>query len=731
MDLCEPQGDVCCKFDDGTVQIVPASDCPASQQLPAEMCEEVCCETAAGYQIVAAGLCPNAQVPMDLCEPQGDVCCKINGTYMTVPAGQCPTGSVLPDDYCKEVCCETSAGYSVLPFGLCPGGAVVPMDLCDPYEPCDEAVSGWCDGFDYTDQCLSLGGSCAPNAIFADQDCDGALDVCLICPAGTHPVDSNGDGCEDLCDCCEDFECPTGQIPVDSDGDGCPDTCKDEPCDAAISGWCPGYDYLEQCLDFGGGCGPDAILADSNCDGNLDVCQLCPPGTHAVDSNGDGCEDMCDCCDAQIVCPVGQVPVDSDGDGCPDTCKGEPCDDAISGWCEEFDYLEECLDFGGGCGPNAILADTDCDGHLDACQLCPPGTHAVDSNGDGCEDMCDCCDELLCPVGQVPVDADGDGCPDTCKGEPCDDAISGQCDGFDYADQCDPTGFDCGPMGILGDLDCDGKYEVCIECPAGTHPVDSNGDGCEDLCDCCQKLICPVGLTAVDTNGDGCPDTCKDEPCDAAISGHCEGFDYLEECLAFGGGCGPDAILADTDCDGHLDVCQLCPPGTHAVDSNGDGCEDMCDCCDAQILCPVGWVQVDTNGDGCPDTCKDKPCDDAVSGQCEGFDYSEQCDPTGLDCGPAGILADQDCDGKYEVCIECPPGTSPKDTNGDGCEDICDCDDGVVVDPDPTTEKAKTCKDLGGTLVTTVTGETACQVGLDVPCNCGGVCDGFIVDCSE
>ncbi len=108
-------------------------------------------------------------------------------------------------------------------------------------------------------------------------------------------------------------------------------------CDDGVSGWCPTQNpsaYLKQCLSAGGGCGNGAILADSNCDGQLNICQICPPNTHPVDTNGDGCQDACDCCD-ELVCENDTVPMDTDDDGCPDQCVGGPdlCKEGISGWC--------------------------------------------------------------------------------------------------------------------------------------------------------------------------------------------------------------------------------------------------------------------------------------------------------------------------------------------------------------------------------------------------------------
>jgi hypothetical protein len=270
----------------------------------------------------------------------------------------------------------------------------------------------------------------------------------------------------------------------------------------------------------------------------------------------------------------------------------------VSGWCSgggyETGYLAQCLAWGGGCGPNAIFADQDCDGQLDVCLLCPSGTHAVDTNGDGCQDACDCCDPIKCPVGTEPVDTDGDGCPDTCKPTLCDEGISGWCSGWGYEPgylkQCLAWGGGCGPNAIFADKDCDGQLDVCLLCPAGTHAVDTNGDGCQDACDCCPLILCPIGTEPVDTNGDGCADTCKKKLCDAGISGWCEqsapAANYLQQCLALGGSCTSFAIFADDNCDGQLNVCMICPPGTVPTDTNGDGCEDACDC-PAKPKCPV------------------------------------------------------------------------------------------------------------------------------------------------
>ncbi len=545
--------DVCCLLD-GQVFTTTDEKCKANggQIVADEKCDdptpvEVCCLTSdgtlttttdikckeSGGQIVADEKCDDDTPCFPANLGQNSFQCQSEAAWLASAAKKCGDGFVVSQYTLGPQCAD--GGYHGIKFECCPGGP----------KPCDAGISGFCDGFStssYVNQCLAAGGTCAPNAIFADGNCDGKLDVCKICPAGTAPADLDGDGCEESCDCCPAIKCPLGTTPTDTDGNGCYDTCKKNLCDAGFYGWCEDQNpqsYLKQCLAAGGGCGPNAILADQNCDGKLDVCKLCPAGTHAVDTNNDGCQDACDCC-KPLLCIVGTTPTDTDNDGCPDTCKGEPCaqilcikgttptdtdgdgcddickpnlcDQGISGWCEdvkEQSYLKQCLAWGGTCGNNAIFADKDCDGSLDVCQLCPPGTHPVDLDNDGCQEACDCCKELVCPVGYIAIDTDKDGCDDKCKPAPCDKAVFGQCKGFNYTKQCLAMGGGCGPNGILSDQNCDGNLDVCLECPAGTHAVDLSGDGCQDTCDCCKPLICPVGSKQVDTDKDGCPDTCK------------------------------------------------------------------------------------------------------------------------------------------------------------------------------------------------------------------------------
>ncbi|PRQ04722.1 hypothetical protein ENSA5_04870 [Enhygromyxa salina] len=67
----------------------------------------------------------------------------------------------------------------------------------------------------------------------------------------------------------------------------------------------------------------------------------------------------------------------------------------------------------------------------------------------------------------------------------------------------------------------------------------------------------------------------------------------------------------------------------------------------------------------------EQECDEceALVGLCPGISYPE-CPPA----GGSAINGDMDCDGVIDVRYFCPPGTSPADLDGDGCEEICACD---------------------------------------------------------
>jgi len=214
---------VCCETANGPV-LAPADKCKAAGYglLPMEMCKEepkeICCKSNQGPVWASAQKCKDkgfAIIPDKFCEQTTDeVCCDLPGQPSLVPASMCPECAVLPFNVCQgeppaDVCCKTKSGFLWLPGNECPDSQVVSNKYCeDTTEPgiCDDGIYGQCleQDFDYTAQCNPKGFDCTSFAILGDKNCDGKYDVCIECPAGTAPVDTNGDGCEDACDCVDD-----------------------------------------------------------------------------------------------------------------------------------------------------------------------------------------------------------------------------------------------------------------------------------------------------------------------------------------------------------------------------------------------------------------------------------------------------------------------------------------------------------------------------------------------
>jgi hypothetical protein len=114
------------------------------------------------------------------------------------------------------------------------------------------------------------------------------------------------------------------------------------------------------------------------------------------------------------------------------------------------------------------------------------------------------------------------------------------------------------------------------------------------------------------------------------------------------------------------------------------GAEGKCKCGVGDLTkpCPIGQQEYDNDADGCMEACI---CDAAFRGECSSCSgTSGSCNPFGLDCPGNAILADGNCDCIYDGCAACPAGTFPKDTDGDGCEDICDCYKLIVLHISPT-----------------------------------------------
>lgn len=141
--------------------------------------------------------------------------------------------------------------------------------------------------------------------------------------------------------------------------------------------------------------------------------------------------------------------------------------------------------------------DTDGDGFVDSCDVCPDlaNPEQVDSDHDGTGDLCS-------------DDDDGDGTPDDADNCPLLlDIRQSDADGDGLGDWCDP----CPTGGDTRDSDSDGVDDCTDLCPLVADPTnsDSDGDGLGDACDNCPD-VANAGQIDRDQNGVG--DHCEQRP---------------------------------------------------------------------------------------------------------------------------------------------------------------------------------------------------------------------------
>ncbi|GMV38343.1 MAG: hypothetical protein AMXMBFR64_00590 [Myxococcales bacterium] len=519
---------------------------------------------------------------------------------------------------------------------------------------------GTCSWADMQGTCVKPPQAC-PDVWDPVCGCDGKTysNECDMKAAG---VSMNHDGA-----CCDiAIKCAAGFVAWDSDGDGCNDTCKKsckERCDCYDAG-----------LEFENGC----FLKCMNC-GNFWTCSdlgLCeeqcgfiPPDAWqcmevTCESNADCAEgDYCakDGCKGSGKCqprPEACIAIFDPVCGCDGKTYGNGCEAAGNG--VNVAYKGECKpQFCGGIAgfvcPEGLLCDM------------PAGTCDIVDNMGTCVPKPEVCPKLWAPV----CDCKGTTWPNDCerlaagaqkahdgecKVSPCapQDAYGvGACDMFlgwfwngkECVGQsgCSCSGADCG-AGFMDLGACKKAYEGCackpLECSKETVPVDADGDGCDDLCQCQYAIDCLPGYFPVDTNGDGCADSCQ-KSCHNVL-------------------CKPPKLPVDLDGDGCLESCVCgmiidCAPGYYPVDSDGDGCDDACKPACKELFCSKEQWATDTNGDGCPDKC--------------------YC-MLAIDCAPGYKAVDTNNDGCPDSCkafcdaFACLIGT-PIDTDGDGCPDAC------------------------------------------------------------
>ncbi len=577
---------------------------------------------------------------------------------------------------------------------------------------CEAAVAGV--NVEHDGPCVCPVIDCAPGLVPIDTDGDGCDDKCVCgiiidCAPGWHPVDTNGDGCDDQCE--PDAKCETACDCVDQLGLPSPIACKKGTaswaCDAGVckpvcaaapplcpvscktNADCPDTAF---CFKKPGNCdGPgiclprpkvcplsdatkNAILDQASaltnatvtsadlgaimpaepvcgCDGKtyLSACEAYQAGTTIAHKGA------CEC--PNILCAPGQEPVDTDGDGCADTCK-TPCDSycdcyaATGGPPDGFCPLL-CVNCGMFWGCDAGY----CEPH---CGFMPDLTKCNDNT---CKTDADCCKGGVCPAdvycAKAPGNCDGEG---VCKTIPQN---VGCIDLWDPVCGCDGKTYSNGCFASLAGVNIAHKGACCdpIVCPKGQKPVDTDGDGCADDCQCPVQILCKPGSEPVDTDGDGCPDDCVtkcETPCDC--------YDQLGAPPDVCGPmlCGPLGCKSYWTCQNNLCEAVCAPKPPQPIECIP--CKTNADCAIGEY-CQKNPGQCDGPGVCLPIPPPDVPCIQVTVCGCDGKTY-----PTPCDAAQAGVSIDHygACKPICPIVIDCLPGYHPVDTDGDGCNDACE-----------------------------------------------------------
>ncbi|MGB0714499.1 MAG: PA14 domain-containing protein [Phycisphaerae bacterium] len=245
--------------------------------------------------------------------------------------------------------------------------------------------------------------------------------------------------------------------------------------------------------------------------------------------------------------------------------------------------LRPALNCDGNDLPDQCQPDSDADGVIDACDLCPGNDDSVDADGDTIPDACDACpgvDDL------TAVDTDGDGtpdCGDECPNDP-NKSTEGQC-GCGFTD----TDTDADGTADCNDL-CPEFDALSIPGPCGCtlEDADSDKDGTPDCVD-----YCPSDFDKIEPGACGCGNSDVDSDNDTVA-------DCIDLCAGFDD-------LADVDGDTIPDGCDLCVGVDASGDSDNDGACDNFDSCDADPnkvlpgVCGCGIPDSDVDGDAVVD----------------------------------------------------------------------------------------------------------------------------------
>ena len=210
--------------------------------------------------------------------------------------------------------------------------------------------------------------------------------------------------------------------------------------------------------------------------------------------------------------------------------------------------------------PNAAACpaggtDSDSDGVLDACDVCPmePDPGQEDSDSDGVGDACDNC-AMIENADQMNSDSDafGDAC-DNCVAVENPDQANSDTDAF--GDACD----NCAMIENADQMnsDADEFGDACDNCPTDDDPnqADDDEDSVGNICDNCTQLANPDQANIDgDPSGDACDSCFPGGPQKDAVSYPATAFsDELDTSTSTSGDVYTDVEVADFDNDGFDD----------------------------------------------------------------------------------------------------------------------------------------------------------------------------------
>lgn len=359
-DACEQWGD-CCE-DYVAVCEAPAPVCTADSQ----------CGAGETCVLETEGCCSGADEPCLMVWP---VC---TGTCEAGVDNTCGSDADCPNGYCESTTC---AGLDCPTSGIC----ITP--------DCDD---------DSAAVCLVMAPTCPAGMNAAIRTgCWECVDArtcsasCphLICLPGSQPVDTDGDGCQDVCESyCPVVDCPTGTHAVDTDADSCDDICKPDDGGACLSDAGCGVGELCAVIETNGCCMPNELceFAFPQCSGQ---CVPENPPQFDCSTNAD--------CDGSMFCALENE----------ETCGGPGLCRPLSEFCYQV--------MAPVCGCNGVTFNNDCYAHAagvnvnhdGACDAPPPP--APDSCAESCggEAPSGCwCDDQCASLGDCCADI-GDVCP--------------------------------------------------------------------------------------------------------------------------------------------------------------------------------------------------------------------------------------------------------------------------------------------------------------------------------